>query len=80
MRSHPSSGAGGTRQLLDRISAALDVPVAVFFDAAPEANAARAGRRSPARQLILLTQLFRRIEDPDVREECLEFVRNRAAF
>jgi len=79
MRSHPSSGVGRTRQLLDRISAALDVPAAVFFEDAPEAVAARAGHTTPVLQLMLLIQLFNRIEDPDVREECLEFVRKRAA-
>ena len=78
MRSRPTCGSGGSRQALDRIASALDLPASAFFNAVPEAVATPAGRMTRARQLLLLVELFGRVEDPVLREECVEFVRVRA--
>lgn len=78
MCSPPSSGSAATLQLINQIASALDVPASAFFDAKPEITAAERASGTMAEQLLSMIELFKQIEDPAIRDECLDIVRSRA--
>ena len=77
MTSRPLSGTETGRLLLERIAAALDLPVGMFLDVKPEGEPTEQAGSTLAEQLLVLADLFKRIDDPKVRGECLDFVRKR---
>lgn len=78
MISRPLPGTGTGRLLLERIAATLDLPVDMFLDGNPERAATEKTGSTLTEQLLVLADLFKRIDDPKARGECLDFVRKRA--
>ncbi|KZB97783.1 hypothetical protein AU375_06113 [Methylobacterium radiotolerans] len=77
MTSRPLSDTEASRILLERIAVALRLPSGVFLDAKPGPATTEQASSTLTEQLLVLADLFKKIDDPQVRGECLDFVRKR---